>query len=80
MCIRDSTGTWSARWGKVPPRRRLLALAALAAGVVTGALTGWLVLVVVLPVMVLGLPVLLDVYKRQGLRGGRVMAGRGRSR
>ncbi|MFV0429539.1 MAG: hypothetical protein ACK5KO_08965, partial [Arachnia sp.] len=53
------TAGWSARWRRVPPWRRLLALGALAAGVVAGALTGWLVLIVVLPAVVLGLPVLL---------------------
>jgi Flp pilus assembly protein TadB len=53
------TSTWVGRWRSVPPRRRLLTLAALAVGMVAGVLTGWLVLIVVLPVAVLGLPVLL---------------------
>ena len=46
-------------WQAVPPARRWAALTALAVGVVVGLLTGWVVLVVVLPAAVLGLPVLL---------------------
>ena len=49
------TGWWSA----MPARRRWGGLAALVAGVVVGLLTGWVVLIVLLPAAVLGLPVLL---------------------
>jgi Flp pilus assembly protein TadB len=46
-------------WRAVPPARRWSALAALAVGAVVGVLTGWLILIVVLPAAVLGLPVIL---------------------
>jgi Flp pilus assembly protein TadB len=47
------------RWAKIPARRRWAALAATVVGVVAAALTGWFILVVVLPAVVLGLPALL---------------------
>ncbi|MGC3995456.1 MAG: type II secretion system F family protein [Propionicimonas sp.] len=46
-------------WRALPARRRAAVLVALAAGLVAGLLTGWLVLAVLLPGAVLGLPVLL---------------------
>ena len=46
-------------WRALPANRRIAVLVALAAGVVAGLLTGWLVLAVLLPGAVLGLPVLL---------------------
>ena len=52
-------GRLSASWRAMPASRRLAALVALAVGLVAGLLTGWLVLVVLLPGFVLGLPVLL---------------------
>ena len=45
-------------WHTLPARRRVAALVALAAGLVAGLLTGWLVLAVLLPGAVLGLPLL----------------------
>lgn len=51
--------TLARRWRAIPPVRRWAALAGLAAGIVAGALTGWLVLIVLLPAAVLGLPLLL---------------------
>lgn len=53
-------------WAGVPPARRWAALAALAVGLVAGVLTGWLVLLVVLPAAVLGLPVLLATSSEAG--------------
>ncbi len=53
-------------WVSIPPRRRWAAVAALAVGVVAGAFTGWLVLIVVLPAVVLGLPVLLSTSTESG--------------
>lgn len=49
----------SGRWKAIPPRRRWVALAALVVGLVAGLVSGWLMLIVVLPAAVLGLPVLL---------------------
>lgn len=46
-------------WRSVPPVRRWLTVASLAVGVVAGLLTGWLVLIVLLPAGVFGLPLLL---------------------
>jgi len=46
-------------WAAIPARRRWVGLAALAIGVVAGLLTGWVVLIVLLPAAVVGLPVLL---------------------
>ena len=54
------------RWWAGPASARWAALAALAVGVVAGALTGWLVLIVVLPAAVLGLPVLLATSSETG--------------
>lgn len=59
-------GAWRRRWQKVPPLRRWLTLAALVIGVVAGVLTGWLVLIVVLPAAVLGLPLLLATSSETG--------------
>ena len=53
-------------WASIPSRRRWAAVAALAIGVVAGAFTGWLVLIVVLPAVVLGLPVLLSTSTEAG--------------
>lgn len=53
-------------WRTIPTRRRWAALAALAIGVVAGALTGWLLLIVVLPAAVLGLPLLLPTSTENG--------------
>jgi len=52
-------GTLKRRWRTMPPARRWSTLAALAVGAVAGVLTGWLVLLVVLPAAVLGLAALL---------------------
>ncbi|MGA4670349.1 type II secretion system F family protein [Propionibacteriaceae bacterium Y1923] len=46
-------------WGRLSRRWRVLLVSALAAGVVAFALTGWVVLLLVVPVTVLGLPWLL---------------------
>lgn len=46
-------------WRAVPRARRVAALAAVAVGVAAGLLTGWVLLIVLLPALVLGLPVLL---------------------
>lgn len=53
-------------WQGVPPVRRWLTLAALAVGAVAGALTGWLILIVVLPAAVLGLPTILATSSETG--------------
>ncbi|MGC3994773.1 MAG: type II secretion system F family protein [Propionicimonas sp.] len=53
-------------WTSVPTARRLAALAALAVGIVAGLLTGWVVLIVLLPAAVLGLPVLLATSPETG--------------
>ncbi len=53
-------------WRGVPRTRRLAALAGLVVGVVAGLLTGWVVLVVLLPAVVLGLPVLLATSGEAG--------------
>jgi len=53
-------------WQAVPLTRRWATLAALAVGVVVGLLTGWVVLIVVLPAAVLGLPVLLATSSEAG--------------
>ena len=50
---------WRSRWQAVPQSRRWSALAALVVGVLAGAVTGWVVLIVLLPAAVLGLPLLL---------------------
>lgn len=46
-------------WAGVPRGRRWAALAGLAVGILAAAMTGWAVLIVVLPAAVLGLPLLL---------------------
>lgn len=56
----------SGRWKAIPPRRRWAALAALIVGLVAGLVSGWLVLIVVLPAAVLGLPVLLATSTETG--------------
>lgn len=53
-------------WGSIPVRRRWAAVAALAVGMLAGALTGWLLLIVVLPAAVLGLPLLLATSTETG--------------
>ena len=53
-------------WAAMPARRRWAGLAALAIGVVAGLLTGWVVLIVLLPAAVLGLPVLLATSTETG--------------
>ena len=53
-------------WRSVPRARRLAALTGLVVGVVAGLLTGWVVLMVLLPAMVLGLPVLLATSSEAG--------------
>ncbi len=53
-------------WHAVPAARRWATVAALAVGVVVALLTGWVVLVVVLPAAVLGLPVLLATSSEAG--------------
>ncbi len=53
-------------WRGVPRARRLAALAGLVVGVVAGLLTGWVVLIVLLPAVVLGLPVLLATSGEAG--------------
>ena len=53
-------------WRSVPRTRRLAALAGLVVGVVAGLLTGWVVLIVLLPAVVLGLPVLLATSGEAG--------------
>ena len=55
---RRSTG-WRRRWVAISPARRWATLVALAAGVILAALTGWVIAIVILPVAVLGMPVLL---------------------
>lgn len=50
----------------LPRRHRWLLLAALAAGTLVGLLTGWLVLIVLLPAAVLGLPILLATSPQSG--------------
>ena len=50
---------WRRRWVAVSPTRRWATLAALIAGVVVAAVTGWMIAIVILPVAVLGMPVLL---------------------
>lgn len=52
-------GRVATAWTNVPRARRWAALGALAIGVLAGALTGWVVLVLLLPAAVLGLPLLL---------------------
>lgn len=51
--------TWRRRWATISPARRWATVAALAAGLIVAALTGWVIAIVVLPVAVLGMPVLL---------------------
>lgn len=53
-------------WAGIPAAHRWAALAALAIGVVASALTGWLLLIVLLPAGVLGLPVLLSTSPETG--------------
>lgn len=50
---------WRRRWVAVPPARRWATLAALVAGVIVAAVTGWMIAIVILPVAVLGMPILL---------------------
>ena len=54
------------RWRAVPRVRRWLTLAALAVGVLAGVATGWLLLAVVLPSAVFGLPLLLATSSEAG--------------
>lgn len=51
--------TWRRRWVTVSPARRWATVAALAVGVIVAGLTGWVIAIVVLPIAVLGMPVLL---------------------
>lgn len=53
-------------WRAMSPVRRWLALAALVLGAVVGVLTSWLILIVVLPAAVLGLPVILATSSDSG--------------
>ena len=53
-------------WRSVPTVRRWLTLAALVVGVLAGLATGWLVLSVVLPAAVFGLPLLLATSNEAG--------------
>lgn len=53
------SGLWRRRWVVVSPARRWATLAALVAGVVVAAVTGWMIAIVILPVAVLGMPILL---------------------
>jgi Flp pilus assembly protein TadB len=55
-----STGRLALWWRATPSPRRWVTLAALALGTVAGIASGWLVLAVLLPAAVLGLPVLLS--------------------
>lgn len=55
---RPST-SWRRRWISVPPARRWASLAALVAGVIVAGVTGWMIAIVILPVAVLGMPILL---------------------
>lgn len=63
--IRETTrgirrpSSWRRRWATISPARRWVILAALFAGVVVAGLTGWVIAIVILPVAVLGMPVLL---------------------
>ena len=50
---------WWSRWVAVPPARRWATLAALIVGVVVAAVSGWMIAIVILPVAVLGMPILL---------------------
>jgi Flp pilus assembly protein TadB len=52
-------GRIAAGWRAMSPTRRWATMVAFAVGVVAGALTGWLILAVLLPGLVLGLPLLL---------------------
>lgn len=47
------------RWVAVSPARRWATLAALIAGVIVAAVSGWMIAIVILPVAVLGMPILL---------------------
>lgn len=60
-----STG-WLRGWRAVPRVRRWLTLAALAVGVLAGVATGWMVLAVVVPAAVFGLPLLLATSSEAG--------------
>lgn len=51
--------SWRRRWTTISPARRWATLAAVVAGVVVAGLTGWVIAIVILPVAVLGMPVLL---------------------
>ena len=53
------SGLWRRRWVVVSPTRRWATLAALIAGVIVAAVTGWMIAIVILPVAVLGMPILL---------------------
>jgi Flp pilus assembly protein TadB len=50
---------WRRRWATISPARRWATIAALATGLVLAGLTGWVIAIVILPVAVLGMPVLL---------------------
>ena len=54
------------RWRSVSPVRQWLTVAALLVGVVAGSVTGWLVLAVLLPAAVFGLPLLLATSSEAG--------------
>lgn len=50
---------WRRRWATISPARRWATIAALATGLVLAGLTGWVIAIPVLPIAVLGMPVLL---------------------
>ncbi len=62
--------TWRRRWATISPAARWATVAALAAGLIVAALTGWVIAIVVLPVAVLGMPVLLASPADTGRIGG----------
>lgn len=49
----------ASRWDRLGPRRRVLVLGALAAGLVAFVLTGWVVALIAVPALVIGAPALL---------------------
>mgnify|MGYP001159249737 CR=1 FL=1 len=51
--------SWVQRWTAITPARRWATLAALVVGVSVAGLTGWMIAIVILPIAVLGMPVLL---------------------
>lgn len=57
---------WRCRWRAVPRPRRWAALAALVVGVLAAVVTGWVILIVLLPAAVLGLPLLLATSAETG--------------